>query len=65
MCEVPKDGSSSSTCTTSCPSYLYESKGMSPYDVLMDVHALYWEAGFTDGIVVSFILGPRVHDLVY
>lgn len=29
---------------------------MTPYDVLVDVHALYWESKYTGGKVVSFLL---------
>lgn len=43
----------SSSCRASCPAELYESRGMTPYDVLMDVHALFWIAGFTSGVLVS------------
>ncbi|CAM9333791.1 unnamed protein product, partial [Ascophyllum nodosum] len=44
-CNVEEDGTGdSSTCRSSCPAELYESRGMTPYDVLVDVHALYWVA---------------------
>ena len=42
----------SSACRTSCPSELYTSRGMMPYDVLMDVSAVHWFAGRTSGAVV-------------
>lgn len=48
-------GGDESTCRTSCPSELYESQGMSPYDVLMDVKAVHWFAASTDGAVVSLV----------
>ena len=45
-------------CITKCPSNLYEAKGMTPYDVLMDVHALTWMAHTTQGTLVRrFIFG--------
>lgn len=40
-------------CRASCPAELYESQGMTPYDVLMDVNALYWTGRFSGGIIVS------------
>lgn len=43
----------SSSCRASCPAELYESRGMTPYDVLMDVHALYWIAEGAGGVIVS------------
>ena len=42
-----------SDCRASCPAELYESRGMTPYDVLMDVEALYWTARFSGGVIVS------------
>lgn len=45
--------SDTSTCRTSCPAEIYESKGMTPYDVLVDVHALMWEAPSSKGTIVS------------
>ncbi|CAB1119544.1 TYR [Ectocarpus sp. CCAP 1310/34] len=41
------------SCQTSCPSELYESKGMTPYDVLMDVHALMWTSHTASSLVYS------------
>ena len=41
------------SCRASCPAELYESRGMTAYDVLMDVHALYWIADGTGGVLVS------------
>lgn len=43
-----------SSCRASCPAELYESRGMTPYDVLMDVNALYWTGRFTGGVIVRF-----------
>lgn len=40
-------------CKASCPAELYESRGMTPYDVLFDTVALHWLAPFTGGIIVS------------
>lgn len=40
------------TCVASCPSEVYESRGMNVYDVLMDVDALAWMATLTQGILV-------------
>lgn len=39
-------------CVTSCPSRIYESRGMNVYDVLMEVNALAWMATLTGGILV-------------
>ncbi|CAM9656131.1 unnamed protein product [Scytosiphon promiscuus] len=39
------------TCRASCPAEVYENLGMKPYDVLMDVHALYWIAEKTSGTI--------------
>ena len=44
-----------STCRASCPVELYESRGMTPYDVLVDAMALYWAAPFTAGVIVSLV----------
>ena len=53
-CSVKDNGGGDySNCRTSCPSELYTSRGMSPYDVLMDVSAVHWFAAFTNGTVVS------------
>ncbi|CAM9600123.1 unnamed protein product [Ascophyllum nodosum] len=42
-CNEEVDGAGDvSTCRASCPAELYESRGMTPYDVLVDTHALYW-----------------------
>ena len=55
---MEEDGAGdSSTCRSSCPAELYESRGMTSYDVLMDVHALYWVA--VAGLVVSGIVGHQ------
>lgn len=43
-----------SSCKASCPAELYESRGMTPYDVLIDTVVLHWLAPFTGGIIVSF-----------
>ncbi|CAN0087203.1 unnamed protein product, partial [Scytosiphon promiscuus] len=54
-CTVESEGTragDSSTCRTSCPAELYESRGMTPYDVLMDVHALLWTAESAGGVLV-------------
>lgn len=52
-CEVEGEigNTDTTTCRTSCPAAIYESRGMTPYDVLMDVNALYWESAFTRGTV--------------
>ena len=49
-------GGDDSTCRTACPSEFYEAQGMSPYDVLMDVNAVYWFAASTQGTVVRLKL---------
>ncbi|CAM9236405.1 unnamed protein product [Ectocarpus sp. 4 AP-2014] len=44
-CLQGRDGpGNASTCITSCPAELYESLGMTPYDVLVDTSAAYWVA---------------------
>eukprot|EP00752_Nemacystus_decipiens_P017229 g15434.t1 len=48
-----------STCRSSCPSEVYESLGMTPYDVLMDTYALHWIAYGTEGIIVYDKEGDR------
>ena len=54
-CDVEEDGAGDfSTCRARCPAELYESRGMVPYDVLLDVHALYWAANA--GLIVSRIM---------
>lgn len=53
-CSVETDGTGdTSTCRASCPAELYESRGMTPYDVLIDVHALLWIGRFSGGVIVS------------
>lgn len=47
--EALKNGKKTSSCRASCPAELYESRGMTAYDVLVDVNALHWLAGFTSG----------------
>lgn len=43
----------STTCRASCPAEIYKSRGMSEYDVLLDVKALHWIANFSGGVIVS------------
>lgn len=38
-------------CRATCPPELYESRGMTPYDVLFDAVVLHWLAPFTGGII--------------
>ncbi|CAN0073283.1 unnamed protein product [Ascophyllum nodosum] len=45
-------GGDASACRASCPAELYESRGMTPYDVLLDTHAMYWVADL--GSVVRY-----------
>ncbi|CAM9369255.1 unnamed protein product [Laminaria digitata] len=45
-------GGGEGDCITTCPSHLYEAKGMTPYDVLMDVQAMMWLAHTTQGALV-------------
>lgn len=53
-CSDEEDGAGdSSTCRASCPAELYESRGMTPYDVLLDTHALYWAADLGSVVVSS------------
>eukprot|EP00903_Cladosiphon_okamuranus_P019382 g17822.t1 len=40
------------TCRSSCPAELYQSSGMTPYDVLMDALAIHWIASYAGGIIV-------------
>ncbi|CAM9217833.1 unnamed protein product [Ectocarpus sp. 6 AP-2014] len=68
-CSVESEGTGdASTCRSSCPAELYESKGMKPYDVLMDVYALHWIAESAGGIVVwdnnteHFTVAGHEHD---
>ena len=51
-------GGDASACRASCPAELYESRGMTPYDVLLDTHAMYWVADL-GSVVVSIIAGPE------
>ncbi|CAM9580371.1 unnamed protein product [Ectocarpus fasciculatus] len=52
-CLQGRDGSgNASTCITSCPAELYESLGMTPYDVLVDTSAAYWVAESAGGAVM-------------
>lgn len=46
-------GDDAKPCVMGCPAELYESRGMTPYDVLMDVHALAWSAHTSNGTIVS------------
>ncbi|CAM9495225.1 unnamed protein product [Ectocarpus sp. 8 AP-2014] len=63
-CSVASEGTGdASTCRSSCPAELYESKGMKPYDVLMDVYALHWIAESAGGIVVSLESRPAYEHL--
>lgn len=40
-------------CDIGCPVEVYESRGMTPYDVLVDVNALAWAAHTSSGTIVS------------
>lgn len=53
--EALKNGKKTSSCRASCPAELYESRGMTAYDVLVDVNALHWLAGFTSGKLVGCV----------
>ena len=54
MCTEEENGmGSKSTCRASCPPELYESRGMTPYDVLEDTLALYWSAESAEHVIVS------------
>lgn len=48
---TPERCGEAETCRASCPSHVYESRGMTPYDVLMDVKALHWEAANIKGLI--------------
>ena len=53
-CSVEQSGGGDETsCRASCPEEMYKTRGMSPYDVLMDVSAIHWFAETTKGTVVS------------
>lgn len=58
-CSTEGDGQE---CLTSCPSELYTSRDMTPYDVLMDVHALMWSAHTTTGTLVRKISPKRLEN---
>eukprot|EP00904_Undaria_pinnatifida_P008202 jgi/Undpi1/4511/HiC_scaffold_18.g07865.m1 len=52
MCTEEENGmGSKSTCRASCPPELYESRGMTPYDVLEDTLALYWSAESAEHVI--------------
>ncbi|CAM9764660.1 unnamed protein product, partial [Ectocarpus sp. 4 AP-2014] len=50
---IPDTCDKGTPCQTSCPAKLYESKGMTPYDVLVDVHALLWTAHSSASLVYN------------
>lgn len=53
-CTVEESGvGDSSTCRSKCPVELYKTRGMTPYDVLVDTKALHWVATGAAGILVS------------
>lgn len=56
---IPTSCTVGEDCVTTCPTNLYEDRGMTPYDVLMDVHALAWLASATGGMLVSTNLPSR------
>ncbi|CAN0178363.1 unnamed protein product [Pylaiella littoralis] len=52
-CSAEEDGlGDESTCRSSCPVEVYESRGMTAYDVLMDVVALHWISCDSNRLVV-------------
>lgn len=53
---VPNNCLPGDECIASCPSEIYESRGMSVYDVLMDVNALPWIASVTRGKLVRIFV---------
>lgn len=53
-------------CEIGCPAEIYESRGMTPYDVLVDVNALAWSAHTSGGTIVSMSgPSPSEHRLWY
>eukprot|EP00904_Undaria_pinnatifida_P008207 jgi/Undpi1/4516/HiC_scaffold_18.g07870.m1 len=61
-CSVEQSGGGDETsCRASCPEELYKTRGMSPYDVLMDVSAIHWFAETTKGTVIYDTEDERFH----